>query len=85
MLIPLLGAAPAYLPYFVASAARTAPLVDWLVFHEHLQLPWEQKQLPRCVQGFAELELRGVRQAVPAEGEGRGLRAEAEAEGEGEG
>ena len=62
MLIPLLGAAPPYLPYFVASAARSAPLVDWLIFHEHLHLPWEQKQLPSNVKlvdlgggGLAEL------------------------------
>ena len=49
MLIPLLGPAPPYLPYFVTSAMRSAPLVDFLVFHEHLHLPWEQKQLPANV------------------------------------
>jgi hypothetical protein len=62
MLIPLLGTAPPYLPYFLASAARSSPLIDWLVFHEHLKLPWEQKQLPNNVKlvdlgggGIAEL------------------------------
>ena len=29
ILIPLLGPAPAYLPYFVASATRSSPLIDW--------------------------------------------------------
>ena len=62
MLIPLLGPAPPYLPYFIASASRAAPLVDWLVFHEHQPLPWEPRQLPSNVKlvdlgggGLAEL------------------------------
>ena len=62
MLIPMLGAPPPYLPYFVASAARSGALIDWLVFHEHQPLPWEPRQLPSNVKlvdlgggGLAEL------------------------------
>ena len=49
MLIPLLGPAPPYLSHFVASASRSAPLIDWLIFHEHQQWPWEPRQLPHNV------------------------------------
>jgi len=62
MLIPMLGPPPPYLSYFVASAGRSAPLVDWLVFHEHQALLWEPRQLPGNVKlvdlghgGLAEL------------------------------
>lgn len=63
MLIPLLGPAPPYLPYFVASAARSAPLIDFLVFHEHLHLPWEQKHLPANVK-FVDLGGGGLAELV---------------------
>ena len=63
MLIPLLGPAPPYLPYFVASAYRSAPLVDFLVFHEHLRLPWEPRQLPPNVK-FVDLGGGGLAELV---------------------
>jgi len=34
MLIPLLGAPPAYLPHFIFSAERSSALIDWFIFHE---------------------------------------------------
>ena len=59
MLIPLLGPAPAYLPYFMATAGQQAPLVDWLIFHEHLAIPWEKPANIKFVDlggaGLAEL------------------------------
>ena len=63
MLIPLLGPAPPYLPYFVSSAARAAPLIDFLVFHERLHLPWEQRQLPANVK-FVDLGGGGLAELV---------------------
>ena len=63
MLTPLLGPAPPYLPYFVASAARAAPLVDFLVFHEHVKLPWTQQQLPPNVK-FVDLGGGGLAELV---------------------
>ena len=39
MLIPWVNELPPWLSYFIASARRSAYLVDWLVFHEGLVPP----------------------------------------------
>lgn len=42
MLIPLLGSPPDFLPYFLASARSSAPLVDFFLFHEGASIPWDR-------------------------------------------
>lgn len=42
MLIPLLGSPPDFLPYFLASARASAPLVDFFLFHEGASIPWDR-------------------------------------------
>ena len=59
MLVPLIGQPPPYLPYFIASAGRSAQLVDWLVFHEQQHIMWERPPNIKFVDlgggGLAEL------------------------------
>ena len=50
---------PSFLPYFIATAARSAPLVDYLIFHERVSIPWERPPNVKFVDlgggGLAEL------------------------------
>ena len=53
------GQVPPFLPYFLGTASRSAALVDWLIFHEHLAIGWERPPNVKFVDlgggGLAEL------------------------------
>ena len=59
MLIPWVNELPPWLSYFIASARRSAYLVDWLVFHEQQHIMWERPPNIKFVDlgggGLAEL------------------------------
>ena len=59
MLVPLLGEAPPYLPHFMATAGKASQLIDFLIFHERLSVPWEKPANIKFVDlggsGLAEL------------------------------